>query len=76
MSVPNADKRIDVPMIGISYSQWVTIMAKFPYPENDGPGEVPPAIKAAKEVSKNERKLALLEAATGMTIPGADIWTD
>lgn len=72
LTIPNANKRIEIPMKGISYSQWATVMAKFPVPEHDGEGEPPAILIAAKDVARKERKLALFEIATGMTVPGKD----
>ena len=72
MKIPGTDETFSIPMTGLSYDQLTDIVAKHPYPEwNEEDGQVPAAVAAARERCTLERRIAILESAMGMKIPGA-----
>jgi len=72
MKIPGTDETFSIPMTGLSYDQLTDVIVKFPFPEwDEDDGVMPATVVAARERTTVQRRIAILETALGMMIPGS-----
>lgn len=70
LTLPGADKVLEIPMIGLSYDQFNEVLSKHPIPEWDGEGEPNEVFKVNQKTIGIRRRIDLLEMALGKKIQG------
>lgn len=65
-------KRLRIPMTGISQAEWDKIETSKPIPELEADEQPPAGFEEHREMALVDRKIAILEKATGKTFPGKE----